>query len=59
VAFDPATKTLISGGADGQTRLWNIDPDRVAALICATAGSPVTPEEWSRYVPGEPYRPPC
>jgi WD40 repeat protein len=59
VAFDPGNGILISGGADRTTRLWNISTSQVATFICATAGDPVTAEEWARYVPGEPYRRPC
>jgi WD40 repeat protein len=59
VAFDPHSGILASGGADRTTRLWNIDTGQVAAFVCATAGDPVTAAEWARYVPGEPFRPPC
>lgn len=46
-------------GADRTTRLWNLNTDQVAAFICATAEDPVTAQEWARYVPGKPFRPPC
>jgi WD40 repeat protein len=59
IAFDTDRSVLASGGADKQARLWDTDPDRVAAYICATAGDPITRDEWAKYVPGLPYHPPC
>lgn len=59
VAFNTVDGILISGGADRTTRLWNINTDAVAAFVCATTGDPVTPSEWTRYVPDRPYQPPC
>jgi WD40 repeat protein len=58
-AFDPECGVLASSGADKVTRLWDTDPERVAAWICATAGDPVTAEEWARYVPAPAYTAPC
>jgi len=59
VAFDPLDGILLSGAADHTTRLWNLNPEAVAAFICATAGTPIGAEEWARYVPGKPYRAVC
>lgn len=59
VAFDTGRGILASGSADKTVRVWNTDPDQVAAYVCATAGAPITPAEWTKYVPNVPYRPPC
>jgi WD40 repeat protein len=59
VAFAPNGQTLAAGGHDRTVRLWNTDPASVATWICATAGTPITPAEWQRYVPDQPYNPPC
>ncbi|GAA4260423.1 nSTAND1 domain-containing NTPase [Dactylosporangium darangshiense] len=59
VAFSPNGHTLAAAGADPQTRLWDTSPARVAAWVCTTAGTPITPAEWSQYVPGLPFDPPC
>jgi WD40 repeat protein len=59
VAFSPDGHTLAAGGADRSVHLWTVDPQRAADALCARAGAPLTPEEWSRYVGGLPYDPPC
>ncbi|MBB5083696.1 hypothetical protein [Nonomuraea endophytica] len=50
-------------GADdaGQVRMWRLRlPSDPRAEVCATVSSrALTAAEWARYVPGEPYRPPC
>ena len=50
---------LVAGGPDKVLRLWSTDTDAAAAQVCATAGSPITEQEWNRYLPGVPYSPPC
>jgi hypothetical protein len=44
--------------ATANLHLWTVDPQRAADALCARAGAPLTPEEWSRYVGGLPYDPP-
>lgn len=59
VAFTADGRRLAAGGRSGTTRLWHTEPDEAAALICTTAGAPVTPEEWAQFVPDLHYTPPC
>lgn len=58
-AFDGDRPVLVTAGADGPGRLWNTDPDQVAAQLCSVAGTPITRAEWRRHLPAFPYDPPC
>jgi WD40 repeat protein len=58
VAFGPGGATLAGGSADGTVRLWDT-MTRAAAGVCATAGQPLTRSEWSIFLPGRRYAPPC
>jgi WD40 repeat protein/transcriptional regulator with XRE-family HTH domain len=57
--FSPTGNTLVAGSQDGTVRLWLTSPALAARYVCSIAGSPITPAEWTRYVPGLPYRSPC
>lgn len=60
LTFDPHRPTLLaSSGLDRTVHLWETDPERVAAYLCATVGDPVTEAEWARYVPGTTLTRPC
>jgi hypothetical protein len=59
VAFGPGGRTLAAGSADGTVRLWDTGVRAAAQLVCATAGQPLTHAEWSAYLPGRRYAPPC
>ncbi|MEU5991725.1 helix-turn-helix domain-containing protein [Spirillospora sp. NPDC047418] len=55
----PARPLLVTAGVGREVRLWNLDPEEVAAHVCATAGTPITEPEWRRYLPSAPFDPPC
>lgn len=57
--FSPAGNTLVAGSQDTTVRLWLTSPALATRYVCSIAGTPITPSEWARYVPGLPYRPPC
>ncbi len=59
VAFSPDGATLAAGSADGTVRLWDTMARAAAAEVCATAGQPLTRAEWSVFLPGRRYAPPC
>jgi WD40 repeat protein len=53
--------TSSNGSASARTWLWETDPERAAASICAatSASPPITPSQWQQYFPGQQYNPPC
>ena len=59
LGLSPDSALLAAGGADSTTRIWTLDPATAVSEICANAGDPITPTEWSRFVPGTPYQHPC
>lgn len=58
-AFSPVGSTLAATGGGGQVFRWQTDVAAVSADICRMSGSRITPSEWSQYLPGAPYDPPC
>jgi WD40 repeat protein len=59
VAFSPNGKTLATTGPDG-TQLWDISPPgNLLDAVCAIAGGSLTHQEWSTYIPSEPFQQVC
>lgn len=58
-AFSPDGTIIAAGSQDAATRLWRATPQAAAAYVCKMAGTPITQAEWSQYIPGLPYDPPC
>ena len=50
---------LTGAGPDRSIRIWQTDPDGVAAALCRSGSSPLSAEEWQRYLPGVAARPLC
>jgi WD40 repeat protein/transcriptional regulator with XRE-family HTH domain len=59
VSFSPAGTQLAAASSDGTVHLWDTSAAEARATVCATAGQPITRQEWKTYVPGVPYRVPC
>lgn len=59
LALRPDGLQVSAGGAPEAVYTWSLDPAAAQARVCALAGDPVTPQEWSRYVPSVPYERVC
>lgn len=59
VAWSPDGLQLTAGGSDQQIRFWPTDEEETVDRLCSQAGDPLTQEEWSTYLPDEPFEPPC
>jgi WD40 repeat protein len=45
--------------AAGDVHRWDTDPRRAVERICQHAGDPISETEWTKNIPGEPYRRVC
>lgn len=59
VAYSPDGKHMIAGGRATSVTQWSVDPASYARTLCPLVGDPITRQEWSLYVPGSKYDPPC
>lgn len=59
LSFNPSDNVLVAGGDDRRLTFWHYHPYQVVNRVCALAGTPITRYEWSIYVPGVAYKPPC
>ncbi|GLZ31740.1 hypothetical protein Lesp02_39280 [Lentzea sp. NBRC 105346] len=59
VEFSPDGKTLAWAMFDPTIRLLGADLDADLAGACASAGPPISREDWNRFTPDVPYAPPC
>ncbi len=57
--FSKDGKTLISASDDGSVVLWDVNPDSWQSRICKIVARNLTGNEWSQYLPNEPYRKTC
>jgi WD40 repeat protein len=55
----PDGHTIATASDDEMIRLWETDPERVAARICRTAQPSFDQAEWQRYGPDVPFRALC
>ncbi|GAA4546990.1 nSTAND1 domain-containing NTPase [Amycolatopsis samaneae] len=51
VRFGPASRTLLTGQADGTTRSWDLNADHAAARVCGATHGVLTPEQWQQHLP--------
>ncbi|MEU4598196.1 NACHT and WD repeat domain-containing protein [Nocardia sp. NPDC023988] len=58
VTMHPRGEQLVLVTDDGQLGVWDLDPEAVAARICASTGM-LTEAVWRTHVANGPYRAPC
>lgn len=59
VAFSPKGTVLAATGSDSTLHFWDYQPATAAAVVCRAGGDGITRAEWSLYVQGRAYSPPC
>ncbi|MFC4122790.1 WD40 repeat domain-containing serine/threonine-protein kinase [Nonomuraea zeae] len=60
LAFSADDHTVyVSGNHSGTITQIPVDGDRIAELVCKRAGRTMSPQEWSQYLKGVPYRDVC
>ncbi|MCP2246322.1 nSTAND1 domain-containing NTPase [Lentzea aerocolonigenes] len=59
VHFRPGSQVLLTGGADGVMRLWDLDVTHEAARICASTRGALTEELWQDRLPQAEFQAPC
>lgn len=62
--FSPDGSTLAATDDAGGVTLWDSlawsgDLESLARRVCAGVGHPLTPRQWTTFLPGEPYRKTC
>lgn len=50
---------LLAGGQQGRAYMWMVDAASAEQFVCATTGTAATEQEWTTYLPGIDYAPPC
>jgi WD40 repeat protein len=59
LTFSPSDNVLVAGGSNRRLTFWHYRPYQAVNRICALAGTPISANEWTLYVPGAAYNPPC
>ena len=59
VAYAPDGARLAAAGSSRSVRIWDTDQEVAEDTVCASAGTPITREEWRRYVHGARFDQPC
>lgn len=59
VQFGPGDRQVLATGAAGVVGSWDTDVAGVVDAACRIDTDPISRDEWSLYVPGLPYQPPC
>ena len=57
--FKADRNELVGYFDDGSMAQWDVDPGSQIRTACQIAGRELSEREWSRLVPGQPFRPVC
>jgi hypothetical protein len=60
LAFSPDSATLVTAGASGSARLWDVAfPAGLLAAACAIADQSLTRQQWAYYAGTQPFQQVC
>ncbi|MFE1752192.1 caspase, EACC1-associated type [Streptomyces anandii] len=59
LAFSPDGRRLAVLRDGAGVGLWDLGPAPLYDDLCRSTGDPISRQQWSRYLSGHPYRPPC
>ncbi|MEV0614031.1 caspase family protein [Nonomuraea sp. NPDC050404] len=51
--------TMLASASGTAAQLWGLNVEQASANVCEASGTSISRTEWTRYVPGRPYTPPC
>lgn len=58
-AYDAQGTVIAFTQSDGDTALFDLDPETLIRRTCALKGPTLSAPEWQQFVSGRPYAPPC
>lgn len=59
ISFSPDGNFLATSLNDRGIEAWDMNLDDITHRLCQNIGTIITASQWSEYLPGQTYAPPC